>query len=62
MPWLALMCAEDGSMAASLRSLDRITSLAVASCWSYAIEIGALSLSLAEAFLQMRDRDEPERK
>ena len=60
MPWLSPGPAED--VAASLRSLDSITSLAVGSCWSYAIQIGAVSLSLAEAFLHMHDRDEPGRK
>jgi hypothetical protein len=55
MPWLAVTCANHGPAAAYTGALEMITSLAAASCWCYAMPISAVSLSLIEAALRMRD-------
>jgi len=55
MPWLAVTRANHGPAAAYTGPLEMITSLAAASCWCYAMPISAVSISLIEAALRMRD-------
>lgn len=54
-PRLAVTHADDGPATNYPVPLGTITSLAAASCWSYAIPISAVSISLIEAALRMSE-------
>jgi hypothetical protein len=62
MPWLALTRADHGSATNYRDPFGMISSLAAVSCWCYAVQMGAVSMSVAEAGLRMRElltADEP---
>ena len=54
-PWLAAMHAPEEIAPAYQDTVQIATSLVAASCWGYAVQLGAISQSLTEALLCMRD-------
>jgi hypothetical protein len=55
MPWLAVTRLDHGPATNYRAPLGMITSLAAVSYWWYAIQISAVSVSMAEAALRMRE-------